>query len=481
MKRIERLEKILENINVRITSVNESNIRKIKKMGLTLALVGSLSGCTATVLYLYNDTGVESTNDKTDDSNIIDDIIDNILDNDDDEVNPDDSIIKDENEVINIDASNNKDKEGSLINDIKDNKEDNKIDEKSNATSNNHNSYNNNTNPTHKHSFSDWTYLDDEYEHRSCSNCNHEEKREHKWSVTGYNKETGMIEETCTTCEHKKVSKHTEHTYGEFKYNSKSGNEVANCSICGLATYRNCDMTNWSVSGNTEERHCKHGCGHKETRAHEHMHSVSSTPSIGTIYGTADKCHQEYYTCTSKDCPDGGKVNVRDVGHTYGNTYEIDVGRNTFHQYQDCTVCGYKKYLGAVTHTATSPSTPVTPGQSGNTGGSSSSGGASNPSTPSTPTPTPEPSVPDTPSTPTPTPEPSAPDTPSTPEPTPIVPDTPSTPSTPSEYVPSTPSQIMPDAENPFDTSMLKNLKNSLLSAYNKSDLDDSNQKGRQA
>ena len=424
MKRIERFEKLKENINVRITSISdklsESNIRNLKKLGLAFAIVGSLSGCTATVLYLYDDRGIKFIDEKIDElPEPIQDIIDDIVGDD-------------KNDEV-IDS-----KEDDSIDTKEENpKEENKVDNNQVVIpSNNDNNSSNDNNSTN-------------------SNINNEDKKD----------------------EDKPVNPNPEHIheYGSYTYNEKGGNEVAYCKTCGTATYRKCNMSDWTVKGNKEERHCKNGCGHTETRVHEHMHSLSETPTIGTIYGTADKCHTEYYTCTSSNCPSNEKINEHLVNHSFGSVYEIDVGRNTYHQYQNCTICGYKKYIGSVTRTPSqpdpAPSNPSTPDPTPSTPDPTPSQPDPAPSNPSTPDPTP--STPD----PTPTdPTPSQPDpTPSTPDPTPSDP-TPIMPGDsvpdPIEYTPSTPTPLMPDSvPDPFDSSSLRRMKNYILSAFNESNI----------
>ena len=463
MKRIKRFEQLKENINVRITSLSESNIKKLKKLGLTLALVGTLGGCTASVLYLYNDLGVDFIDDKPDDIPDDNDIIDendNVIDNDD----------------INQDI-------GDIINDLTDDVDDSINDVIDDDINHNHNDSLDSTN-NHNNNSNDNNQNDD---------ANNDEKPK----------------------DDEKNDPNHKHEYGSYTYNAAGGNEVAYCKTCGAATYRSCHMTEWSIKGNREERHCTHGCGHTETRKHEHMHTLSATPVIGTIYGEAGRCHSEYYICSSSGCPDGGKVNVHDVGHSYGSTYEVYVGRNTYDQYQKCTVCGYAKCIGTVVHSP-SPSNPnPTPGTSSPVPSNPS---PSNP-TPSQPDPTPSnptPSQPDpTPSNPTPSqpdPTPSNP-TPSQPDPTPSQPDpTPSNPTpsqpdpTPSQPDPTTtvpdptistpdPTTTVPDPTlstpdpstsipDPIETTSLRMMRNWIVSAYSPTDvyvdLDDKS-KSRQA
>lgn len=415
MKRIKGIE---EKHNVRFTSVNESKIKRFKKLGLIFALVGSLGACSAAVIYTSNDPIIVIDLDGTEDETIpTDPTIEN---------ETDDNIIDDkESDVINEPSSDIEESEtSSNIDNETEEKEESKIDDVVTPVYPNHN-----------------------HDNKNNGKDTSTEKPDKPDTPIGVHK----------------------HDYGDYKYNPKSGNEVAYCKTCGHAIYRKCDMTEWSVKNNIEERHCKHGCGHKEERPHEHMHTISTTPVIETIYGEATRCHSEYYVCTSPGCPDGGKVNVHDVGHTFGPVYEVYVGFNTYDQYQKCTVCGYAKCVGTVVHTPSSNPTPSNPTPS-NPDPTPSNPNPTNPDpTPSNPEPTtPDPTTQD-PTTNIPDPEPTTPDptVPSVPDPTNSVPE---------------PGTSIPD---PIEISSLRTMKDMILNTYISTDMyakiDDNKNKTRQA
>lgn len=323
-KLIEKLTKVEEEYGITITVINHKLLRKIRKLSFVLATVSSITLLGTVVIQTSPDLVRE-----------LPPVIQRIIEDVDDKL-PDDD---DEDDEIKEEPMDTVEKEDSLVPEFVEDiieyaEEPEKKPEKPIVE--------------HKHNMSDWSYLNDNLEHRICSDDGYEETRGHTLGAWVYNSATGMEECTCATCGHVFQRQH-QHKMENYTFNPAGNNEVSTCSVCGQQEFRACEMTDWTVvNGTTEERHCTHGCGHTEQRAHEHMHALSSTPKIGTIYSEADRCHSEYYECTAPGCPDNGIVNMHDVGHSYGAAYEVPAGRGTVDKYEDCSICGYHHYLGTI-------------------------------------------------------------------------------------------------------------------------------------
>ncbi len=268
---------------------------------------------------------------------------------------------------------------------------------------------------TCKHSYGNWTKVNDSTHKRTCSICKKEETANHTWnsgSVTKQPscKETGIKTYTCTACNATKtetISKTTTHKYGNWtkvndtthkhicsvcskeetanhSWNSGSVTKQPSCKETGVKTYTctACNATktetiskttthkygNWTKVNDTTHKHICSVCSKEETANHSwNSGSVTKQPSC-------KETGVKTYTCTACNATKTETI-AKLTTHTYDNACDKNcnvcgVTRTTTHKYKttwstdksshwhECSVCKDKKDV--VAHTPGAEATETT-------------------------------------------------------------------------------------------------------------------------
>lgn len=214
---------------------------------------------------------------------------------------------------------------------------------------------------THYHSWSEWTYQDDDKEARTCTSCGTKETRPHtfaKVSTASEDKQDGNHEVTekyaCTTCQQAKY----ENTFTEpHQYDSGTKNATAmvdgkhsveatyTCTVCGNVrtdtSEEDCQYGEWRLGENNEDiRKCTL-CTNEETRPHEHgpapeglnyVYQASNSDGTHRLEATytCNMCGQEVVASQNEPC-------------CYGDVSYEQTGVNDTHLVvQTCKVCQYR-------------------------------------------------------------------------------------------------------------------------------------------
>lgn len=157
-----------------------------------------------------------------------------------------------------------------------------------------------------KHSYGDWSKIDDADHQHTCSICGDVQKEAHTWDSG-----TVITPATCTA----------------------TGTQKLTCTGCGatkeatIPVGNNHKYGNWSESGSGHSRTCSI-CSKVDTAAHTWNSGKVLTAATCTATGTKE------VTCTA--CSVKKTVEVPKTAHTYGASTYVDDSNHT----HTCTLCG---------------------------------------------------------------------------------------------------------------------------------------------
>lgn len=189
-----------------------------------------------------------------------------------------------------------------------------------------------------KHSYSDWTKVDDTNHKRTCSICSAPETAKHTWDngttlKQADCKEGGQVKYTCTTCQATKTvdtEKTTTHSYGAWTQISDTQHKRT-CSVCSNPETAN---HTWDKGTVIKKADCKEGGQIKYTCTGCGTPRTEDTEKLTT--------HTYDHGCDT-DC------NVCSATRTTTHSYKTKWSKDKNEHWHECSECKDKKDVAAHT------------------------------------------------------------------------------------------------------------------------------------